>query len=170
MNDFKTSLVLLVGCIGSLPVCLDAQTQPVVRGTLMYRSVAPNADQPDTGSNIYVVKGTLSSPRDDETFVSIGDSDAGWMLLRISATCLKSQQCKYPLAAQALADGDGNFLIELPAGEYTVLVVSSHTANEQASKKAQAQHVVLQDGRSVNIAVNFGTDYFTYQRSLIRRR
>lgn len=128
----------------SLPVATGG-----IKGTVLYWTAA--GTKPDTGAAVYVVAGTIPSPRPDEMFVSVAGK-----LLRISQPCLKNPACEYPLVQETAVDGSGNFEVsELGAGQYTVLIVSDHTEGPQFNKRTWSSVVTVADGAIKVLTVKF---------------
>jgi len=98
----------------------QATAQPVengrVKGNLTYFFDFHSGNMPDAGSKVWLMKGHIEIPA-NQKFVASSAS---------LGTNANPQQ--YSAAKYAVADEKGNFeLLDIPAGEYTLILQSSHT-------------------------------------------
>ena len=98
------------------PVSAQPMENGRVKGNLSYFFDFHAGNKPDAGSKVWLVKGRIEIPA-NENFV------ASSTVLGSSANPEKYSALKY-----SVADENGNFeLLDIPAGDYTLVLQSSHT-------------------------------------------
>lgn len=112
----------------TLPQSSSAQSRQTesgrIKGTLTYFFNANDGNKPDTGSQVWLVKGHIDIPSD--WFFGGGEND----VLTYKELVAGSPGYKYEVLKHTVADGNGNFeLPDVPVGEYTLVIQSKHTRN-----------------------------------------
>jgi hypothetical protein len=95
-----------------------------VKGTLTYFFNFQFGNKPDTGSKVWLVKGRVEIPA-DQNFVGTG-----------TALGTSGNPEQYTATKYSVADENGNFdLLDVPPGEYTLIMQSAHTVGTLNEKR-----------------------------------
>ncbi len=133
-----------------------------IQGTLTYFFDFHVGSKPDAGSKVWLVKGRVEIPA-DQTFVANSTS---------LGTGGNPEQ--YSAVHYSIADENGNFeLLDIPPGEYTLIMQSAHTAgtlnekrnlfgraNGRTSRDAKGRveflNVLIKPGETIDGSKDFG--------------
>ena len=135
-----------------------------IKGTLTYFLNFHVGNKPDTGSKVWLVKGRVEIPA-DQNFV--GTSTA----LGTSGNPEQYNAIKY-----SITDGNGNFeLLDIPPGQYTLIMQSAHTKGSLKEKRnyfgrgnghnprdnngrVEFLNLLIKAGETVDASKDFGPD------------
>jgi hypothetical protein len=115
-----------------------------IRGTLTYYFNENYGNKPDTGSEVRILRGDWSS----------------WPVAQMSIE--QKVWTEGQSYAKTMADGNGNYSVEVPAGTWTVLIYSNHTngpAGVEILYNIFQQTVQVADGAIVDVSHDFGMSY-----------
>jgi hypothetical protein len=145
------------------PVTQPAETGRI-KGTLTYFFDFHTGNKPDTGSKVWLVKGRVEIPA-DQNFVATSTA------LGTSGNPEQYNAIKY-----SIADQNGNFeMLDIPPGQYTMVLQSAHTKgtlNEKrnllgrangrnprdSSGRVEVLNLLVKPDETVNASKDFGPD------------
>jgi hypothetical protein len=128
-----------------------AQLNGSIRGTLTYFSNSNHGRLPDTGAEIVLLSGRLEIPSSTSVIT------AGPELTAIGGK-------KVDALKATTADGSGNYsLQDVPPGEYTVLLKSSHArgaSQRDYGGKIRTEIITVGSAKAVEVSDDFGSTEF----------
>lgn len=130
-----------------------------IRGTLTYYFNRNFGDKPDTGSKVYVLKGTVRECPTNLWFYG-SPSEVKWVQPNYGSQGPSNVLYRMRVSAYSIADGNGNFFIErLPVGDYTVVLESAHTngpTHRDISNSFVWKWGQVTDDSTVDVSHDFG--------------
>ncbi|MGH9681638.1 MAG: hypothetical protein ACRD4Y_16960 [Candidatus Acidiferrales bacterium] len=146
------------------PVSTEAPETGAVKGTLTYFFDFHVGNKPDTGSKVWLVKGSADIPA-DQNFVATS-----------TALGTSGNPEEYSAIKYSVADENGNFrLQDIPPGQYTLILQSAHTKGtlkekrslfsrgnghnpRDANGRVEFRNLVIKPGETVDASKDFGPD------------